>query len=67
MGVWHAGSTTKGRVGYATVGIEIRGISPFAKEREGWDTGRLVALSAEDKKWPVSYPAGRQRRWMTET
>jgi hypothetical protein len=54
------------RVGYATVCIEIRGIPPFAKkEREGWGTRGFVALSAEDKKCPVSYPAGRQRRWTT--
>jgi hypothetical protein len=25
----------------------------------------FVALSAQDKKCPVSYPAGRQRRWAT--
>jgi hypothetical protein len=25
----------------------------------------FVALSAQDKKCPVSYPAGRQRRWTT--
>ena len=25
----------------------------------------FVAVSAEDKKCPVSYPAGRQRRWTT--
>jgi hypothetical protein len=54
------------RVGYATVGIEIRGIPPFAKKREGWGTRGFVALSAEDRKCPVSYPAGRQRRWTTE-
>jgi hypothetical protein len=42
--------------------IEIRGIPPFAKKREGWGTRRFVALSAEDKKCLVSYPAGRQRR-----
>jgi hypothetical protein len=38
------------RVGYATVGIEIRGIPPFAKNREGWGTRGFVALPAEDKK-----------------
>jgi hypothetical protein len=44
------------RVGYATVGIEIRGIPPFAKKREGWGTRGFVALSAEGKKCPFHIP-----------
>jgi hypothetical protein len=35
------------------------------KKREGWGTRGFVALPAEYKKCPVSYPAGRQRRYMT--
>jgi len=69
-----AGSATNGRVphplrssqrvGYATVGIEVRGIPPFAKSAKDGAPGtrRFVALSAENKKCPVSYLAGRQRR-----
>ncbi len=54
-------------VGYATVGIEIRGIPPFAKAAKDGAPGTrgFVALSAADKKCPVLYPAGRQRRWTT--
>jgi hypothetical protein len=33
------------RVGYATVGIEIRGLPPLPEEhRQGWGTRRVVAL-----------------------
>jgi hypothetical protein len=44
------------RVGYATVGIEIRGIPPFAKSAKDGAPGDFVALSAQDKKCPVSSP-----------
>ena len=39
------------RVGYATVGIEIRGIPPFAKNAKDGAPGDLLHC-------PVSYPAG---------
>ena len=42
------------RVGYATVGIKIRGAPPFAKSAKDGPTREIVALSAEDKKMPIS-------------
>ncbi len=35
-----------------TAGIEIRGLPPFAKTREGWGTQGFVARSAEVKRCP---------------
>jgi hypothetical protein len=54
------------RVGYATVGIQIRGIPPFAKSAKDGAPGDLLHILPRTRSVPISYPAGRQRRWTTK-
>jgi hypothetical protein len=46
------GSTTKRRVGYATVGIEIRGIPPFAKSAKDGAPGDLLHFLPRTRNVP---------------
>jgi hypothetical protein len=71
-----AGSTTNGRVphplrslqrvGYATVGIQIRGIPPFAKSAKDGAPGDWLHFLPRTRNVPFHASVGRQRRWMTE-